>query len=105
MRRKTTLWTFEVTNKRHPTRDNIDKAKAGKPSEKNLISINSNTKQRHKDQQYQSNNREDSKKEGVGYAVIETKRSIIISNDANQHKKSIRLDTAGWEVVPPGTVQ
>ena len=29
--RKTTLWTFEATNKQHITRENIDVAKKGKP--------------------------------------------------------------------------
>ena len=42
-----------------------------------LLSYHSSTKQRHKDQPYQSENRLDAKKKAdVGYVVIETKRSI-----------------------------
>ena len=49
MRSKTTVRTFQAANKRNLTRENFDMAKQGKPYERNLISFDSNTKQRHKD--------------------------------------------------------
>ena len=50
MVRKTTLWTFEMTNKQHLTRENMDVAKKRKLYERNRISPNSSTKERHKNQ-------------------------------------------------------
>ena len=47
---------------KHLTRENLDLAKKRKLSEWNRISPNSNTKQRHKDQSYQSENRQDATK-------------------------------------------
>ena len=49
MGRNATVWTFYVTNKRYHSGENGDVAKKGKPSERNCISSNSNTKY-HKDQ-------------------------------------------------------
>ena len=49
--RKITPWTFQATNNRHLTRENVDAAKQWKPLERNWISSNSSTKQRHKTQQ------------------------------------------------------
>ena len=49
MGRKTTVWTFQKTNKRNPTRDNLDITKKGKPLQRKWMSSNSNTEQRHKD--------------------------------------------------------
>ena len=34
-RRKTTVWIFQVTNKRNITQENLDMAKKGKPQERN----------------------------------------------------------------------
>ena len=39
MGRKTTEWTFQVTNKRNLTREDLDIAKKGKPSEKETESL------------------------------------------------------------------
>ena len=44
-------------DKRNLTRENLEMAKKGKPYERNRISPESNTEQRHKDQLYQSKNR------------------------------------------------
>ena len=49
MGRKTTVWTLQTTNKRNLTRENMDIAKKGKPSERNWISSDSSTKQQYKD--------------------------------------------------------
>ena len=62
--------------KRHITRENVDVAKKGKPSERNWICSNSSTKQCHKDKLYQSKNRWDNEMTNVGHLVIETKWSI-----------------------------
>ena len=35
MERKTTLWTFKATNKRHFTRETVDVTKKGKAYERN----------------------------------------------------------------------
>ena len=50
MGRKTTVWIFQATNKQNLTQENLDMAKKEKSFEKNWISSNSSTKQRHKDQ-------------------------------------------------------
>ena len=57
MGRKTTLRAFLTTNKQHLTRQNLVVIKKRKFSEINRISHNSRTKQRHKNQLYQSQNR------------------------------------------------
>ena len=49
MWRKTTVWIFQATNHRHLTGKKLDMAKKGKPFERDWISTNSCTKQRHKD--------------------------------------------------------
>ncbi len=46
-----------TTNKQYLTQQNQDEAKKRKPQERNGISPNSSTKQRHKNQSYQSKNR------------------------------------------------
>ena len=43
--KKAIVWIFQVTNKRNLTREDLDVAKKGKPSERNRISSNSSTKQ------------------------------------------------------------
>ena len=48
MGRKTIVWTFQATNKRNITRENLDMTLKGKPLERNWISSDSSTKQRHK---------------------------------------------------------
>ena len=57
MGRKTTLCAFEMTNEQHLTRENLDVAKKRKLQERNGISPNSSSGQRHKNQSYQSKNR------------------------------------------------
>ena len=47
MRRKTLEWTFRATNKRNLTREIFEMTKERKPEERNWISSNSSTKQRH----------------------------------------------------------
>ena len=48
MGRKTTVWIFRETSKWNLTQEDLDMATKGKPEERNWISANSNTKQRHK---------------------------------------------------------
>ena len=61
MGRKTTVWPFQAINKRNLTRENLDVAMKRKRFERNRISSDSNTKQRHGDSLYQSKNRKDTK--------------------------------------------
>ena len=49
MGRKTTIWTFQATNKQNLTRKNLDMTKKGKLFEWNWISSDCNTKLRRKD--------------------------------------------------------
>ena len=59
---KTTAWIFQAINKRNFTQKTLDMAKKLKPFERNRISSDSNTKQRHRDSLYQSKNRQDTTK-------------------------------------------
>ena len=49
MGRKTTLWIFQMTNKWHLIRENLDMTKKWKPEERNWISSDSSTKEPRKD--------------------------------------------------------
>ena len=62
MGRKTTLWTSQTTNKQNLTQENLGMAKKGKTWERTWIFSDNRTKQRHKDQLYQSENRYDATK-------------------------------------------
>ena len=68
-------------------------AKKGKPKERNLISSNRSTKQRHKDQLGQSQ-----KIANVGYVVIESKRSISECRKLAQKEYKTRRDWVGKTV-------
>ena len=62
MGRKTTVLTFQTTNKRNLKREKLYMAKKGKILEKNLFSSDSSTEQRHKDKLCQSKNIQDVRK-------------------------------------------
>ena len=57
MKRKTTVRIFQETNWQNHTRDGLDKVYKGKLTERNKISTNNSTKERHKDQLFQSKNK------------------------------------------------
>ena len=46
-----------MTNKQHLTRENVEVSRKRKPYKRSRISFNDCTKQRHKNQSYQSENR------------------------------------------------
>ena len=75
--RKTSVYTLQATNKQSLTWENLDRAKKGKPYEKDGISSHSCTKQRHKDYvEAKKKSTRCNKIADVDYVVIETKRSL-----------------------------
>ena len=50
MGKKAIVWIFRATNKRNLKPKDLDMDKKGNPNERNLISSNRSSKQRHKNQ-------------------------------------------------------
>ena len=87
-----------MTNKQHLTQENLELAKKGKLYERNRISPNSSTKQRHKNHHIKA--RIDKMQQNSKCRLCgdrdETINHIINECKKISTEKSIRVDTTGW---------